>query len=121
MATDVSLSRDVLRDVSRSFYLSLRVLPSGFREPMSVGYLLARLSDTFADAGTLPERDRVGLLDRFAELVRQLPEPGGVPEFATTLAERMEEAGLPDGEAVLVERAADVCAAASGLREDLCA
>nr|MBR9810877.1 squalene/phytoene synthase family protein [bacterium] len=45
------LSRKVLKDVSRSFYLSLRFLPKGFRAPTSIGYLLARASDTIADVG----------------------------------------------------------------------
>jgi farnesyl-diphosphate farnesyltransferase len=39
----------VLRSVSRSFYLSLRFLPSPLRDPLSLAYLLARATDTIAD------------------------------------------------------------------------
>jgi farnesyl-diphosphate farnesyltransferase len=39
----------VLRDVSRSFYLSLAVLPRDLREPIGLAYLLARAADTVAD------------------------------------------------------------------------
>ena len=39
----------VLRSVSRSFYLSIRFLPAQLREPIALGYLLARTTDTVAD------------------------------------------------------------------------
>ena len=39
----------ILRSVSRSFYLSLRFLPKALRDPLSLGYLLARATDTIAD------------------------------------------------------------------------
>jgi len=55
----------VLRDVSRSFYLSIRPLPPGMRETASLGYLLARASDTIADTEGLPARVRLDLLERF--------------------------------------------------------
>ncbi|VAW89487.1 Squalene synthase [hydrothermal vent metagenome] len=43
------LLKDLLQGVSRSFYLTLRVLPAQLREPISVAYLLARAADTIAD------------------------------------------------------------------------
>ncbi|MDB6147331.1 MAG: Squalene/phytoene synthase, partial [Spartobacteria bacterium] len=39
----------VLRSVSRSFYVSIRLLPAGLREPVGLAYLLARATDTLAD------------------------------------------------------------------------
>ena len=39
----------LLKEVSRSFYLSLRFLPSSVREYLSLAYLLARATDTIAD------------------------------------------------------------------------
>lgn len=44
----------VLRSVSRSFYLSLRLLPKGLRDPLSLAYLLARATDTLADTAEAP-------------------------------------------------------------------
>jgi len=41
--------QDVLKRVSRSFYLSLRVLPKKMRKPVGLAYLLARAADTIAD------------------------------------------------------------------------
>jgi farnesyl-diphosphate farnesyltransferase len=49
---------DLLRQVSRSFYLSLAVLPRSLREPLGLAYLLARAADTVADTRLVrrPER-----------------------------------------------------------------
>ncbi|HVT96867.1 MAG TPA: phytoene/squalene synthase family protein [Acidobacteriaceae bacterium] len=53
----------LLRSVSRSFYLTLRVLPAGMREPVGLAYLLARAADTIVDTSLLlPELRREFLL-----------------------------------------------------------
>ena len=44
------LLTDILKGVSRSFYLTLRVLPKGLREPVGLAYLLARAADTVSDS-----------------------------------------------------------------------
>jgi farnesyl-diphosphate farnesyltransferase len=44
-----ALPLDLLRDVSRSFYLTLRVLPARIRPQIGLAYLLARTTDTIAD------------------------------------------------------------------------
>lgn len=59
-----------LKEVSRSFYLSLKLLPSPMRPAASVGYLLARTSDTLADSGTVPAELRFSCLEAFHEAVR---------------------------------------------------
>ena len=43
------LTTALLRRVSRSFYLSLAVLPPAVRPTIGLAYLLARASDTIAD------------------------------------------------------------------------
>ncbi|MCB1088191.1 MAG: squalene/phytoene synthase family protein [Verrucomicrobiae bacterium] len=48
------IQTDLLKRVSRSFYLSMRLLPAPMREPVSLGYLLARASDTLADTSAAP-------------------------------------------------------------------
>lgn len=60
---------DLLASVSRSFYLSLRFLPVGMRKGVSCAYLLARATDTVADATSLPEGDRIGMLEEMARLI----------------------------------------------------
>lgn len=54
---------ELLRSVSRSFYLSVHFLPRPMREPVALGYLLARLTDTLADAPGLPPEDRLEELE----------------------------------------------------------
>ena len=53
----------LLRQVSRSFYLSLRVLPSAVREPIGLAYLLARAADTVADTRLVPRAERLSHLE----------------------------------------------------------
>jgi farnesyl-diphosphate farnesyltransferase len=54
---------DLLRRVSRSFYLSLRILPAGLREPIGLAYLLARTADTVADTRVVPRAERLRHLE----------------------------------------------------------
>jgi farnesyl-diphosphate farnesyltransferase len=51
-ARDMSIPKlqtAILRSVSRSFYLSIRLLPAQLRGPIALAYLLARTTDTVAD------------------------------------------------------------------------
>ena len=45
---------DVLRRTSRTFYLSLAILPRSLREPIGLAYFLARVTDSVADTQLLP-------------------------------------------------------------------
>jgi farnesyl-diphosphate farnesyltransferase len=53
----------LLRGVSRSFYLSIRLLPAPLRRPIGVAYLLARATDTVADTASLPADARRDMLE----------------------------------------------------------
>jgi len=52
----------LLKGVSRSFYLTLRVLPVGMRDPIGLAYLLARAADTIADTSLIPPGQRLEML-----------------------------------------------------------
>ena len=54
--------REILRRTSRSFYLTLRMLPRGVREEVSQAYLLARATDTLADHTGQSVSRRLGVL-----------------------------------------------------------
>ncbi len=56
----------ILRSVSRSFYLSLRILPRPLRDPLSLAYLLARATDTIADTPVPPAELRIEALQNLA-------------------------------------------------------
>jgi farnesyl-diphosphate farnesyltransferase len=60
----------ILKDVSRAFYLTLRVLPASLREPVSLAYLLARAADTIADTRLLPPAERLRHLLAFRAQVQ---------------------------------------------------
>ncbi|HOX55380.1 MAG TPA: phytoene/squalene synthase family protein [Candidatus Paceibacterota bacterium] len=60
----------LLRDVSRSFYLTLRVLPGGIRTPVSLAYLLARTADTIADTELVALEQRLEALRALRERIQ---------------------------------------------------
>ena len=60
----------VLRSVSRSFYLSLRILPRELRDPLSLAYLLARATDTIADTPEPPAEVRPRALRDLAAAIQ---------------------------------------------------
>ncbi len=69
----------LLKGVSRSFYLTIRVLLRPVREPIQLAYLLARAADTIADTDALPSDTRYEHLKRFrARLASRDTEPIGV-------------------------------------------
>ena len=125
--------RTLLKRVSRSFYLSLAILPVSLRRPISLAYLLARTADTITDTRILPRTDRLRYLDAFrAELDSSSPprlaEIGGalgVPqrlpverELLACLPEcfRLFRA-LPEGDAARIRTL--LLALTQGMREDL--
>jgi len=86
---------ELLKSVSRAFYLSLRILPTGLREPIGLAYLLARAADTIADTRLLPTGERLRHLLAFR---RQIEGP------ASTDALRAIEAALTEKQALPAER-----------------
>ncbi|MDD2709008.1 MAG: phytoene/squalene synthase family protein [Verrucomicrobiae bacterium] len=97
------LLETILRDVSRSFFLSLRILPAKARVPMGAAYLLARAADTVADSSFLPQPAR---LEHILLFRRQLTgairpaEIAAISRFVITGAGTPPQKALPlpDGE-----------------------
>lgn len=96
---DPGLLTALLRDVSRSFYLTMRILPGGVRVPISLGYLLARATDTVADAAGVDAGRRLEVLSALSEWI--CGNPGARPDFTPFLA---EGAGVTGAERVLLGR-----------------
>lgn len=61
---------DLLRSVSRSFYISIRLLPRALREPVGLAYLLARTTDTIADTSAVHVDLRCQMLQAAAKAIR---------------------------------------------------
>ncbi|MBI4055822.1 MAG: squalene/phytoene synthase family protein [Elusimicrobia bacterium] len=64
-----------LRGVSRSLYLSFRILPPAIRTPLSLGYLLCRAADTLADTALLPSAQRLKSLELFRSIFEDKTPP----------------------------------------------
>lgn len=65
------LGGPLLASVSRSFYLTIRILPAALREPIGLAYLLARASDTIADTADAPAPVRLRHLVAFDTMIRE--------------------------------------------------
>jgi len=83
----------LLRNVSRSFYLSIRLLPPALRQPVALGYLLARATDTVADTPVGDIEVRQDLLKDLVQAVA-LPEapPAGLAERLSRFADHVSHA-----------------------------
>ena len=76
----------LLKRVSRSFYLTLKLLPGEVRSTLSLAYLLARASDTIADTCTASAEARGALLRGLPEMWTTPPTlPGAEGELLTVL------------------------------------
>lgn len=83
----------LLREVSRSFYTTLWVLPGGVRHQIGLAYLLARATDTIADTEVLPVSERAAALRAYRERIlgeHQRPlDFGGLARSQASPAERV--------------------------------
>ena len=59
----------LLKATSRSFYLTLRVLPRAIRPQIGLAYLLARTTDTIADTEIIPVAQRLDALQKLREKI----------------------------------------------------
>ena len=108
MPWDVSLrgvrndsGKQLLKGVSRSFYLSLRLLPGPMRGAASLGYLLARTSDTLADTAAAPADVRIECLERFGHAVAGTMAPPRWPlSFVNAIGDPRERRLLEESSAL---------------------
>ena len=87
MAATDELLGPILRDVSRAFYLTLRVLPAEVRSQIALAYLLARTTDTIADTQLVPAEKRMQKLQQFRARIR---DEGAPPVDFTHLAREQD-------------------------------
>jgi farnesyl-diphosphate farnesyltransferase len=100
---------DLLRRVSRSFYLSLAILPRGLREPISLAYLLARAADTIADTRLLARPDRLAHLGTLRAAI------AGEPRDLGALGRAVARHQHDRAERQLLERVGEAVAGLQGL------
>ena len=101
----------LLKSVSRAFYLSMRALPRGMREPVSVAYLLARAADTIADTASMPVERRLAHLRMFRDILAGGHGADAVAELAAALSDLQ----CTDSERELLDSLPDVFALVNGM------
>src|SRR5437879_6440402 len=93
---------EILSKVSRSFYLSLAILPRAMRSQLSAAYLVARAADTIADTRLVQTERRIELLDGMR---RALSDPATIGPYVSDVGAKL----------VAPEAAADETSAAERL------
>jgi farnesyl-diphosphate farnesyltransferase len=111
LTTTDELLGDLLRQVSRSFYLSLAILPRPLREPLGLAYLLARAADTVADTRLVARSQRIDHLQALRAAY------GGGPANAGAVARACAPHQAHAAERRLLERVDAVLAAVATLPE----
>ena len=95
---------DLLKQVSRSFYLTVAIVPRQIRRQVGLAYLFARAADTIADTELIPPAQRLRLLQQFR--AQFLGQPVDLPTIqaieAATAPQQIETA-----ERVLLTRLRD--------------
>ena len=101
---------ELLKQTSRSFYLTLRVLPRAIRPQIGLAYLLARTTDTIADTEILPVAQRLEALQQLRGRIL------GTSNAALNFGELARQQGLP-AERLLLERVEAALGVLRGLAE----
>lgn len=73
---------DLLTKTSRTFALSIPLLPEPLYSEVRLAYLLFRIADTFEDSTEWSQERRIAALERFAVLLEGPPEEGSLEALA---------------------------------------
>jgi len=84
------LDAEILRSVSRSFYLSIRFLPAQLREPIALAYLLARTADTIADTAQIATSVRMETLKLLSSGIQGTASREAVTELVASFVSLQE-------------------------------
>ncbi|MEC9332001.1 MAG: phytoene/squalene synthase family protein [Verrucomicrobiota bacterium] len=91
----------LLKGTSRSFYLTLKALPSKVRSQIGLGYLLARISDTITDSIKGSTNQRLEALEQYNDRIQKrsntLPNLSNLAQLQHNPAEAelLEKAATP--------------------------
>jgi farnesyl-diphosphate farnesyltransferase len=100
-AVSDELLTSLLRDVSRSFYLTMRMLPRPVRPQISLAYLLARATDTIADTELVDVPSRLQALSALRERILGR-------DHAPLLLTQLRAKQGPPAERILLERCEEI-------------
>lgn len=83
--------KSILKNVARTLYLSVKVLPEPVKTSMGMGYLLCRIMDTVVDDPTIGAGDKLEIL----ELMRGLDKPANADQVLKKVSGLAQHAGRP--------------------------
>jgi farnesyl-diphosphate farnesyltransferase len=113
--------QDLLRQVSRSFYLTLRILPRSVNAQLSLAYLLARASDTVADTLLIDIGSRRQALVQLRKSIQGICEgrAASIPDFREFFEAQkaIGDQGTP-GERALLENLGNLLGILRGFTAD---
>ncbi len=111
MKRGCDLTGELLKAVSRSFYLTIYWLPAEMRPGVALGYMLARATDSVADTSTAAPERRAEVLQAMGRAIAGSAAADEVAVLAATLAGEMAAAQTNPAEATLLQRFGDCLAA----------
>lgn len=107
MKHGTDLTGELLKAVSRSFYLTIYWLPQAMRSGVALGYMLARATDSVADTSSADSELRERILLAMGAAIAGSDTPAQRAELLHQLAGPMAEAQQNPSESTLLRRFAD--------------
>ncbi len=99
--------QEILKSVSRSFYLSMVFLPKQMRSPISLAYMLARASDSVADSSQANIKLRLNTLQQMGQAIAgDLPDDERI-NLLSALQGELAQAQTKESEGKLLQRFGD--------------
>jgi farnesyl-diphosphate farnesyltransferase len=97
--SETKLLGPILRSVSRSFYVSVRLLPRKLRQPVGLAYLLARATDTLADTAEIAAPLRREALAHLGSIIQETTEADRIGDWMKSFTSRQRD----EAERTLIE------------------
>lgn len=111
MSQGKDLTGELLKSVSRSFYLTIYWLPAEMRAGVALGYMLARATDSVADTSDAASHVRASVLQAMGRSVAGTASDDEKQGLLTRLSGEMAAAQSSPAERTLLKRFGDCLAA----------
>ena len=112
------LTGELLKSVSRSFYLTIYWLPTAMRPGVALGYMLARATDSVADTSTASPACRDRVLREMDRAIAGEADSLQIRHLTQELAHEMASAQHSSAEQALLTRFGDCLEALKSFPED---
>ncbi len=112
------LTGELLKAVSRSFYLTIYWLPAEMRPGVALGYMLARATDSVADTSTAEPERRAEVLQAMGRAIDGSAGADDLATLSSTLGGEMAAAQANPAESTLLQRFSDCLAALATFPQD---